>query len=60
MTVLRDYYLKFCRINDGMEVSEYAVCGVIIAFVTMAAFIALSGAITQWVTGMTEILTGLP
>ncbi len=50
---------KFLDDTQGLEVAEYAVVGVIFCLATAGAFLALSGAISSFVTAMAQILQGL-
>ncbi len=59
MKRLKRIIRQFHDDTRGMEVSEYAVVGVVICLATMGAFLALSGAIAGFITSMANILQGL-
>ncbi len=57
MKTLIEMVKAFWREEEGMEMSEYAVVGVIICVVTAAAFVSLSNGIKAGIQLITDCVT---
>ena len=53
-----DYVRQYWRKEEGQTMAEYGVVLAVITVLSIAAFTALSGGITQAINNVTSVITG--